>query len=430
MDNVLMFGWEFPPFKSGGLGTACRDLCKGLSRQGVDVTFVMPVSPEEVSDTEYAEIIGAKQSPSSVSSSVSTSTSVKMKRVVSPLQPYRTPSEYIDELVESSEGAADVDADEPSSPTSSMYGDDLLAEVDRYSSIAGAIAEEEEFDVIHAHDWMTYQAGMVAREISGKPLVVHIHATEFDRTAGNPTSAIAEREYEGLNEADLIIANSEWTRSNVVEAYRISEEKIDVVHWGIEFEDTDDTSYSSTLSDEYNLVLFLGRITVQKGPDYFIEAAAKVIEHEPDTRFVVAGEGDMLSSVIDQAAELGIRENVIFTGWLEEDEVNRAFQAADLFVMPSVSEPFGLVALESLKNRTPALLSKQSGVSEVLDHCLKVDFWDVDKMSNKILGALRYPSIRRSMASKGSLEVEQFNLEEPASKVIECYEEAISAQEK
>ncbi len=423
MKNVLMFGWEFPPFKTGGLGTACRDLCKGLSRQGVNVTFVMPVSPEETSDTEYADIIGAKQDlTTSVESSVSSS--VKMKGVVSPLQPYHTPSEYVKHLVESSVETTEAGSGET---TTSVYGEDMLEEVDRYSYIAGKIAEEEEFDVIHAHDWMTYRAGIVAREISGKPLVVHIHATEFDRTAGEPTDFIADREYEGLDEADLIIANSEWTRSNVMEAYGISKEKIDVVHWGIEFEaEEEELASSFRLNDEYNLVLFLGRITVQKGPDYFIDAAAKVLEHEPDTRFVVAGEGDMLPSIINQSADLGIRDNVIFTGWLEDDEVNRAFRAADLFVMPSVSEPFGLVALESLKNGTPAILSKQSGVSEILDHCMKVDFWDVDEMANKIVGALRYPSIRESMASEGALEVDQLDLEEPANNVIECYEKAIS----
>jgi len=422
MTDVLMFGWEFPPFKSGGLGTACRDLCKGLNRLDVNVTFVMPVSPDQVSDTGFADMIGAKQNLTG--ETVSMSSTTETRGVISPLQPYRTPSEYVEHLVETSTEQVET---EPGDPPASVYGDDLLEEVDRYSHVAGRIAEEESFDVIHAHDWMTYRAGIVAREISGKPLVVHIHATEFDRTAGNPTHAIADREYQGLREADLVIANSDWTRSNVLEAYDVEEEKIEVVHWGIEFDDeTADTSDASRLNDEYNLVLFLGRITVQKGPDYFIDAAAEVLEHEPETRFVMAGDGDMLPSVIEQAADLGIRDNVIFTGWLEDDEVNRIFQTADLFVMPSVSEPFGLVALESLKNGTPAILSKQSGVSEVLDHCMKVDFWDVDEMANKIVGALRYPSIRKDMSSAGSVEVDELGLEEPARGVLQCYRKAIS----
>lgn len=427
MENVLMFGWEYPPFKSGGLGQACRDLCKGLDRLGKNVTFVMPISPKQAGQTEHARVVGARRVITEESVDTESISSIEVERVETPLTPYTNPEQYSEEvqhLVSEEDSSQMVDGDDQ---TESVYGVDLMQEVERYAQVAAQIAREHEFDVIHAHDWMTYRAGMVAREISGKPLVAHIHATEFDRTADEPTHEIADRESEGLKAADIVIANSEWTKKNVMEAYHIREEKMRVVHWGIEHRPKPDKEpLHAALSEDDDLVLFLGRITVQKGPDYFIEAAAEVLQHKPDTKFVVAGEGDMLEATIEHAAELGIRDSVFFSGWLEGDEVDRAFQAADLFVMPSVSEPFGLVALEALQNETPVLLSKQSGVSEVLDHCLKVDFWDVKKMANKIVGALKYPAIRKNMVEHGTSEVKELDIVDPARKVISCYEEAIS----
>lgn len=425
MKNVLMFGWEFPPFKSGGLGQACRDLCKGLDRVGTEVTFVMPISPEQAGQTEHANVIGARRTIVEDDPQLEEVTSVEFKQVPTPLQPYSDPETYKEQRRSEKEGSGSESLVSGEAQSESVYGVNLMEEVARYGQVAAQIAQEQEFDVIHAHDWMTYRAGIVAREITGKPLVAHIHATEFDRTAGNPTEEIEAREYEGLEEADLVIANSEWTKNNVIEEYDIPTEKIRVVHWGIEYREKNNESFQSALEEDNNLVLFLGRITVQKGPDYFIKAAAKVLERMPDTKIVVAGEGDMLEATMEQAASLGISEDVIFTGWLEGNEVDKAFQAADLFVMPSVSEPFGLVALEALQNQTPVLLSEQSGVSEVLNHCLKVDFWDVRKMANKIIGVLQYPSIQRIMTEHGTMEVEKLDIVDPARKVVSCYEEVL-----
>ncbi|MBW2967613.1 glycosyltransferase family 4 protein [Candidatus Woesearchaeota archaeon] len=407
--KVLMFGWEFPPFKSGGLGTACYDLTKGLSNQGVDVTFVMPAAPEGA-NAEFVNIIGANNYAKKV----------KVRKINSILTPYQSFSSYEDAIryakVTSGSGGN----------ASEVYGKNLYEEVHRYSLVAGAIAEEEDFDVIHVHDWMTYQAGINAKKTSGKPLVAHIHATEFDRTGGNPNQIISHIEFNGLQAADIVIANSNFTKENVIRHYQIDPSKIQVVHWGI---DPHNPHYGLNTRNPFGnekIVLFLGRITIQKGPDYFMEAANNVLQHVPDTKFIVVGQGDMFERMVNRAAELGILDKFMFTGWLKGADVHRAFQMADLYVMPSVAEPFGLVALESLKNGTPILVSKQSGVSEVVNHALKVDFWDVEEMSNKIINVLKYPELHAELTDNSVREVQKFNLDEPAHKVKCCYEQAMT----
>jgi len=390
--KVLMFGWEFPPFKSGGLGTACYGLTKGLARNGCEVTFVMPVTPEGAK-AKFVKLIGAGNN-------------VRIRKVDSLLKAYQTSDAYEDGYLYTPSNLRKV------------YGKNLFAEVQRYSVLAKKIAKEEEHDVIHTHDWMTYQAGINAKKTSKKPLVVHLHATEFDRTGGHPDGRISHIEWLGLKEADRVITNSEYTKKNVIKHYKIPAEKIDVVHWGID--DVDVPQFDTPLKKDH-IILFLGRVTLQKGPDYFIEVAKKVLEHEPDTKFIIAGDGDMLPRIINRAAELGIANRVIFTGALSGDDVHKAFSTADLYVMPSVSEPFGLVALESLKNGTPVLISKQSGVAEVLKHALKVDFWDINEMTNKIVGVLRYNAVKDELREKGMREVQKFNLDDPARKVRQIY---------
>jgi len=273
---------------------------------------------------------------------------------------------------------------------------------------------------------MTYKAGMNAKKVSGKPLVAHIHATEFDRTGGNPNQVISHIEYEGLKAADVVIANSNWTKDNVMKCYSIPSEKIEVVHWGIDPENPwYGINEKSPFRDE-KLVLFLGRITIQKGPDYFVEAANKVLKHVPNTKFMVAGSGDMFGRMVNRAGELGILDKFMFTGFLTGADVHKAFQMADLYVMPSVSEPFGLVALESMKNGTPILISKQSGASEVVNHALKADFWDVDEMTNKIVNVLQYPELLEELKENTVRESAKFNLDEPAKKTLRIYEKAIA----
>lgn len=407
--KVLMFGWEFPPFKSGGLGTACYDLTKGLSRQDVEVTFVMPKAPEGAR-ADFVKLLGANNFAKHI----------RIKKVDSILTPYQSYDSYSEELRK-------VNLSLSVKSGSEVYGKNLYEEVYRYSIVAAEIAKEEEFDVIHVHDWMTYEAGIRAKELTGKPLVAHIHATEFDRTGGNPNSYISSLEYKGLDAADIVIANSNFTKENVVKHYNINPSKIVVVHWGI---DPDNPYHSlgtcSPFGDDEKVVLFLGRITIQKGPDYFVEMAARVLDHCPNTKFVVAGSGDMMGRMVERAGELGILDNFVFTGWLKGVDVHKAFQLADLYVMPSVAEPFGLVALESLKNGTPVIISKQSGVSEVLNHALKVDFWDVNEMTNKVVGCLKYPALLEDLKDNSYNEVQSFNLDVPAQKVKQVYEKVLS----
>jgi glycosyltransferase involved in cell wall biosynthesis len=392
--KVLMFGWEFPPFKSGGLGTACYSLTKGLARNGADVTFVMPVTPEGAK-ARFVKLIGASN--------------IKIRKIDSLLTAYMTSNSYEENYSNTKQ--------------KQVYGRNLFEEVSRYSLRAVKIAREEKHDIIHAHDWMTYQAAINAKKISKKPLVVHLHATEFDRTGGNPDPRISHAEYLGLKEADKIITNSNFSKQNIIKHYKIPEQKIEVVHWGI---DEEHIPAYNTKKDK--TVLFLGRVTLQKGPDYFVEVAKKVLEYEPHTRFIIVGDGDMLPKIINRTAELGITDKIIFTGALAGEDVNRAFQTADLYVMPSVSEPFGLVALESLKNGTPILISKQSGVSEVIHHALKTDFWDIERMTNQIVGVLRYHSLKEELKENGIKEVQKFDIDEPARKVMHVYHSALKGK--
>jgi glycosyltransferase involved in cell wall biosynthesis len=389
--KVLMFGWEFPPFKSGGLGTACYGLTKGLASNGVHVTFVMPVTPEGAK-AKFVKLLSASN--------------IKVKKIDSLLTAYMTSNSYEENY--------------SNAKRKHVYGRDLFDEVARYSLRAVKIAREEEHDLIHAHDWMTYQAAINAKKISKKPLVVHLHATEFDRTGGNPDPRISHVEWQGLKEADKIITNSNYSKENIIKHYKINPDKINVVHWGI-----DEAPVKQHEVKKDKTVLFLGRVTLQKGPDYFIEVAKKVLDYEPSTRFIIAGDGDMLPKIIDRTAELELTDKVTFTGALAGEDVNKAFQTADLYVMPSVSEPFGLVALESLKNGTPIIISKTSGVSEVIKHALKVDFWDVDDMTGKIVAVLRHNALKEELAENGHQEAQKFNLEDPARKIMLSYLEVL-----
>ena len=376
-----MFGWEFPPFKSGGLGTACQDLTKGLASFNSKVTFVMPINPG--SSVDFVDLVG-----------------VEAQVIESTLTAYAQPSENPDDV----------------------YGCNLFNEVERYAKLGSKLAKKFKHDIIHAHDWMTYKAGILAKKLSGKPLVVHLHATEFDRTADNPHPHVEFLEKQGLQEADMIITNSNFSKDNIIKRYNIDPDKIKVVHWGINH---DNPAYSLNFSSELNkankIVLFLGRLTVQKGCDYFLQAAKKTLQFEKNAKFIVVGSGAMMHQLISQAHHLGIDENVIFTGALKGDDVHKAFQMADVFVMPSVSEPFGLVALEGMINGAPIIVSKQSGASEVLKNCFKVDFWDVDKLTNKIVSILRYPALKHELKRNGYKEVLCHDIYKPAKKILDVY---------
>ena len=395
--KILMFGWEFPPLSSGGLGTACYGLTKSLSRKGVEITFVLPYS-FDVENPDFLKLISAGN--------------VKIRKISSALQPYMSPQEYKSVVSKTS------------SPK--IYGATLFDEVYRYTLAAEKIAEQEDFDVIHCHDWMTFGAGIRAKKKKNKPLVLHVHATEFDRTGGHAVNqSVYDLERDGMHNADAVIAVSNFTKDKIVSHYGVQPDKISVVHNAVDFSSHySDETFAIKNTDK--IVLFLGRLTLQKGPDYFVYAAKKVLENEKNVKFIIAGTGDMEASIIEKAAELGIADKVLFAGFLHEDDVERAYKMADVYVLPSVSEPFGITVLEAMKNKTPSIVSKQSGVSEVIKHCLKVDFWDINEMSNKIIALLRYSSLNETMRENGYFEVKKFNWDVPAQKCIEVYNQLIS----
>ena len=406
--KVLMFGWEFPPFNSGGLGTACYGLTKSLSKKDVQITFVLPKKLKI--DADFVKIV----------SEIPGLEEEIIKRnhyfVNSLITAYSTQSSYEQTLFMHKNTV-----ETKINPAANMYGGNLFEEVERYAFIGEKITQQESFDIIHAHDWLTFKAALAAKKVSGKQLVVHIHATEFDRTGGNGVNQyVYDIERKGMEEADMIIAVSNYTKGEIVKHYNINPEKITVVHNGVEFENFELDRLHS-LRKKSKVVLFLGRLTLQKGPDYFIYTAKKVLEKYPNVVFVVAGGGDMEKFVINKVAELGIADKFIFTGFLRGKDVHRAYKMADLFVMPSVSEPFGIVPLESMMHGTPVLISKQSGVSEVLSHCLKADFWDINEMANKIVSVLKYDELKRTLQENGVHEVGKMSWDTPAEKCVNVY---------
>lgn len=307
-----------------------------------------------------------------------------------------------------------------------MYGDNLLEEMARFAQAVLAIAEHEDFDVIHAHDWTTIPAALALKKATGKPVIMHVHITEFDKTGGDHADPeVYSIEHRGFHEADLVIAVSNFVKQRLINKYYVDPSKIRVVYNSVEFNDKDMGLGRERISEDDKMVLFLGRVTLQKGPDYFIDAAAKVCQLMPNVKFVIAGTGDMLPRMIERAAALGIGHRVIFPGFVSREEGDRLYRMADLFVMPSVSEPFGIVPLEAMKHGTPVIVSRQSGVSEVINHALKVDFWDVEDLASKMVAALSYDPLHQMLSHHGSLEIQSFSWESPAEQCIQIYREAM-----
>jgi glycogen synthase len=307
------------------------------------------------------------------------------------------------------------------------YGGDMYTEVHRYAAAAVHLALNEDFDVIHAHDWMTYPAGIAIAQVTGRPLIVQVHSTEFDRSGEHVNQMIYDIERKGMHAADKIIAVSGLTRNIVINRYGIAPDKVEVVYNGVEHNGNRNFEYeTSAIKSEEKIVLFLGRITMQKGPEYFLGAAKKVLQVMDNVKFVMAGSGDMMNRTIELAARLGIGQKVLFTGFLRGDEVERVYKMADLYVMPSVSEPFGIAPLEALNNDVPVIISRQSGVSEVLKHVLKVDFWDVDEMANKIVAVLKYPPLQTALKQHGNYEVRKLRWDESAKRCLQVYSQAVA----
>ncbi|HIZ86491.1 MAG TPA: glycosyltransferase family 4 protein [Candidatus Coprenecus stercoravium] len=417
-----MFGWEFPPHISGGLGTACYGMVRGLANHGVDVLFVMPSASGD-EDGRVARIINASdvEAADIKCSSLDFLERVNFIRIGSNMVPYVYPEDFV-EMVEGDRHtqARDFRVNfKQKYKFSGKYGTNLMEEVARYALVGGTIAMQNQFDVIHAHDWLTYPAGVAAKRLTGKPLVVHVHATEFDRSGENINTQVYGIEKMGMEAADKVITVSNLTRNIVINRYGISPDKVVTVHNAVDFSGRNEMEVHRGVPEK--VVTFLGRITFQKGPEYFIEAANKVLKYYGNVRFVMAGSGDLLNRSIRRVAKLGISDRFHFTGFLRGADVQRMFAISDVYVMPSVSEPFGISPLEAMKTGVPTIISKQSGVAEVLKHSIKVDFWDIDAMADAIYGLLRYPALG-SMASRCGLdEVNTLKWNNAAAKIKEIY---------
>jgi len=393
--KILMLGWEFPPFSSGGLGTHCYGLTRGLHERGADIIFVMPATGIDLKHG-FVKIIQAGKD--------------KLIRIGSNLTPYMPSLAF-----GRGRGKGGLD----------VYGLGFFQDVQRYTELAAEAVKNEDFDIIHCHDWMTFPAGIKIKMESKKPMVVTVHSTEFDRTGSlSPNKWICDMEWAGMYFADGVITVSNYMKKQLMERYQVPGEKIEVVYNAVEKDKYAGDRVSFGIDEK--VVLFLGRVTLQKGPDYFLDAARKVLKKERNVKFVVVGKGDMLPAMIEKSIEMGIAEHVFFAGYAED--IVRFYKMADLYVMPSVSEPFGITALEALASGTPVIISKQSGVSEVVSHCMKVDFWDTDELANKIIGILRYLPLRKEMGKNGFNEAQKFDWLNVADRVMNIYSSILNSR--
>ena len=441
--RVLMLGWEFPPFISGGLGTACYGLTKALSDLGTEVLFVLPrggadrrfhrvhvlSAPEAQRQREgqaaYWAVEGLEH--------------VRLIPVDSVLSPYQTEKGYAEERgrterADRTEALAPPVAEVPVPKTTAgvtsgpqLYGGDLMSEVHRYARLVAEVARQQSFDLIHAHDWMTFPAGLSVAALAGKPLVVHVHSTEFDRSGTGVNQQVYDVERAGMHGARRVVCVSRLTRGIVTGRYGVPESKCRVVYNAITVDGEPVPTSVDRIEKGDKIVLFLGRITMQKGPEYFLASAKRVLDVMDNVKFVMAGSGDMIRRMIELAAAMGIGHRVTFTGFLRGDDLERVFKMADLYVMPSVSEPFGLAPLEALQRDVPVLISKQSGVSEILTHALKVDFWDINEMANKIVAVLRHPPLQKTLREHGAFEVRKFAWIDAARACVDVYRDVTEA---
>jgi glycosyltransferase involved in cell wall biosynthesis len=397
--RVLTFGWEFPPQQNGGLGVACYGLTRELLRDGVEVIFVLPKTQETAGDARFLFADDERL--------------IKVLRTDVSIKPYMQGDSTVDVI---------VGYDSQGKPI--IRSRTIIEEAHRFAHQAALIAKSEEFDVIHAHDWTSYLAGVAAKIASGKPLILHVHATSYDQAASsNVDPAIYKIEKECFEMADKVVTVSQFTKNIVVNKHFIPAKKVEVVYNGCNMYEP--PQLPPTLAElkrqGKKIVLYYGRISIQKGVDHFIRAARRVVDVDKDVVFIISGSGDMLTQIIEQVGAVGLSDNVKFAGALWDEERDRMYQSADLMVMPSVSEPFGLVPLEALQHGTPSVVSKQSGVAEVLTHALKVDFWDVDEMANQILASLRYPVVRKQMVKEGREQMSKMSWRVAAQKMQQLY---------
>jgi glycogen synthase len=396
--KVLMLGWELPPYNSGGLGVACYQLCKALAKTDVDIEFVLPYLHDK--HIGFMKVTAAQ--PQDVQS-------IQMSGIAYDSYKYTFTDGHEEDL--------------------SIFDQQNL-----YESSVAQIAKYGTYDLIHAHDWLTFRAAIKAKQASNCPLIVHMHSIERDRAggdAGNPM--VREIEYMGLMIADKIIAVSEHTKRCIIEDYGIPSDKIEVVHNSIDMETIEpldvDNAYKyleNMKTKGYRVVVSISRLTVQKGLANLLYAAKEVIYRAPKTIFLIVGSGEQYTELIELAAELGISKNVVFTGFMRGKQWRDAYAVADVFVMPSISEPFGLTPLEAISYGTPAVISKQSGVSEILQNCLKVDHWDIHELANKITAIVQNDALRDELHTNSYREFIRLSWDDSAQKLNNIYKQHLS----
>ena len=414
--KVLMFGWEFPPHILGGLGTASYGLTQGMSMQeDMEITFCIP-KPWGDEDQSFLKIIGMNSTPV-------VWRDVNWDYVNSRVGGYMNPQDYY-------ELRDHIYADFNYLHTNDLgciefsgrYPDNLQEEINNYSIVAGVVARQQQYDIIHSHDWLTYPAGIHAKQISGKPLVIHVHATDFDRSRGNVNPTVYSIEKNGMDHADHIMCVSELTRQTVIHKYHQDPRKVTTVHNAVSPLSQEIMNIVPQKSKKEKIVTFLGRMTTQKGPEYFVEAAAMVLHRTKNIRFVMAGNGDMMNQMISLVAERGIADRFHFPGFMKGKQVYEVLKASDVYIMPSVSEPFGISPLEAMQVSVPTIISKQSGCAEILDNCIKIDYWDIHAMADAIYSICTYPAMYDYLKTEGKKEVDAIKWENVGYKVRSIYD--------
>lgn len=425
--RILMYGWEFPPHISGGLGTACFGLTQALASIGHRITFVLPRLAASGGKDSHVTLVGSNEvevesgGTAGSADRLVAGNDISFERVDALMHPYINPQGYR-ELMRSLfmlPGEPGIASRATRLGISDDYGSNLIEEIGRYAHVAGTIAKRTPHEVIHAHDWMTIPAGLEAKRTSGRPLVVHIHSLEYDRCGDNVNPDVYAIERLGMEKADKIISVSQFTKNKIIRHYNIDPAKITVVHNAVIKIPVPATPIDRKLKTK--TVLYLGRITFQKGPDYFIEAAAKVLAVRKDVRFVMSGCGDMMHRMIERTAELKIARYFHFTGFLRGPDVSRMYRMSDCYVMPSVSEPFGISPLEAMQHGVPVIISRQSGIAEAVGSVLKVDFWDVKELAGKMLAILNYAPLKKELINRANAELDRITWKRSAERIEGVY---------
>ncbi len=444
--RVLMYGWEFPPHISGGLGTACFGMTQGLAQTGTEVIFVLPsaLNAEQPTVDSGNSTFQLKSASGTIvhtdeekyiqqSTKNTLFENVSFQRVDSLLTPYATQFTYSEDFKQFQKDFFEESSWHKRNSFEELitlkggYGKDLISEVYRYAKASSVLALREDFDVIHAHDWMTFPAGVLTKILTGKPLVLHVHATEFDRTGELVNPQLYDIECYGLKYADLVIAVSHRTRKTVIERYGVDPSKVHVVHNAVTKKEAIQKYQATPLKNDEKWVLFMGRVTFQKGPDYFVEAAKLVLEKMDNVRFIMAGNGDMMERMIKRVSQLKIGSSFHFPGFMRAEDVDKMYALADVYVMPSVSEPFGIAPLEAIVYDTPVIMSHQSGVGEVIQNSVKVNFWDVEEMASKICAMLSYPALSSTVVKKSHEDLKKISWYKSAQSINSLYYSLIGA---